>query len=97
MTTPPTPVRPHIHLPSTPRDAVFDGVTLAAALLADDGALVVLCPLEDDADAEPDAEDDIDDTALEVEDIDEEDRDRLAEEALEPVTDPDGDMEEDGT
>lgn len=97
MTTPPTPVRPHIHLPSTPRDAVFDSDPLAAALLAEDGALVVLCPPDDAADADADAGDDIDDAALEDDDIDPDDRDRLAEEALDPETDPEGDMEEDGT
>lgn len=45
-TTPPTPVRLQTQALSTPLVAVLDGEALAAALLADDGALVVDDPLE---------------------------------------------------
>lgn len=93
MTTPPTPVSPHIHLPSTPLEAVFEGVALAAALPADEGALVILAALDESAEAG--AEDDMTDETLDDEDVEVVDWDELPEAA--PDTEADPDEEDEGT
>lgn len=92
MTTPPTPVNPHIHLPSTPLDAVFEGVALDKGVPAVGGSLVVLAALDDAAGAG--ADDDMTDETLDVDDIEVVGRDELPEA---PETDDEPEAEEEGT
>jgi hypothetical protein len=77
-TTPPTPVNPHIHPWSTPLEAGFEGVLLAATLLAEEAAWLVDEPeeeagVDEEAGAEEEIAEEVEEEVIDAEEDEEAD------------------------